>query len=65
VWSVTVDADLCQGHAMCEVEAPDVFSVPKAGPAEVIGEVTAANFPQVQSAIRFCPTQALTLKERS
>ncbi len=27
---VEVDLDLCQGHAMCELEAPDVFAVPKA-----------------------------------
>ena len=30
-YRVEVDADLCQGHAMCELEAPDVFKVPKRG----------------------------------
>jgi ferredoxin len=63
MWSVVVDAGLCQGHAMCEVEAPDVFSVPKTGPVEVIGEVTNANLGSVRSALRFCPAQALSLKE--
>ena len=28
---IVVDRDLCQGHAMCEVEAPEVFVSPKAG----------------------------------
>ena len=32
---VELDADLCQGHAMCEVEAPDYFKVPKRGPVEI------------------------------
>ena len=27
---VELDEDLCQGHAMCEVEAPDYFKVPNA-----------------------------------
>ncbi|MQY03080.1 ferredoxin [Actinomadura macrotermitis] len=61
---IEADLDLCQGHAMCELEAPDVFEVPPkqkvrvldAEPAEELrGEVTAA--------VRYCPTQALTLLE--
>jgi ferredoxin len=60
---ITVDEDLCQGHAMCEVEAPDVFLVPKTGPVTVVGEITAANVDAVRSAVRHCPTQALTLLE--
>lgn len=63
MWSVVVEGDLCQGHAMCEVEAPDVFSVPKTGPVSVIGEVTDKNLESVRSAIRFCPTHALSPKE--
>ena len=63
MWTVVVEGDLCQGHAMCEVEAPDVFSVPKVGPVEVIGQVTDANLDCIRSAVRFCPTQALSLKE--
>ena len=60
---ITVDEDLCQGHAMCELEAPDVFLVPKTGPVTVIGELTSANVEAVRSAVRHCPTQALTLLE--
>ena len=60
---IAVDEDLCQGHAMCELEAADVFVVPKTGPVTVIGEPTAANLEAVRSAVRHCPTHALTLLE--
>ena len=61
--TVTVDEDLCQGHAMCEVEAPEVFRVPKTGTVEIVAEVTDDNLPAVRSAIKHCPARALSLKE--
>ena len=33
---IEVDLDLCQGHAMCELEAPDYFKVPKRGKVEIL-----------------------------
>ena len=33
---IEVDLDLCQGHAMCELEAPDYFNVPKRGQVEIL-----------------------------
>ncbi|MGB8649823.1 MAG: ferredoxin [Mycobacteriales bacterium] len=60
---LVVDRDLCQGHAMCEVEAPEVFLVPKRGTVEVLQEMTPANETAVRSAVRHCPTQALSLEE--
>ncbi len=33
---VVVDRDLCQGHAACEGEAPEVFSVSKKGELTVL-----------------------------
>jgi ferredoxin len=60
---VEVDEDLCQGHAMCEVEAPSVFRVPKHGTVEIVGEVTEANQSAVRSAVKHCPSGALSLKE--
>jgi ferredoxin len=63
VTAVIVDEDLCQGHAMCEVEAPDVFRVPKTGTVEIVGEITDANLPAVRSAIKHCPSRALSFKE--
>ncbi len=35
-YRVEVDLDLCQGHAMCELEAPDYFRVPKRGIVEIL-----------------------------
>ncbi len=28
-YRIELDEDLCQGHAMCELEAPDVFPGPQ------------------------------------
>jgi len=60
---VVVDEDLCQGHAMCEVEAPGVFAVPKVGTVQIVGAVTHANLESVRSAVHHCPSRALTLQE--
>ena len=35
-YRIEVDLDLCQGHAMCELEAPDFFRVPKRGTVEIL-----------------------------
>ena len=37
-YKIEVDLDLCQGHAMCEVEAPDYFKVPKRGQVEIVND---------------------------
>ncbi|NKQ56205.1 ferredoxin [Amycolatopsis sp. K13G38] len=59
---IEVDLDLCQGHAMCRLEAPDVFDVPKRGKVIVLDEhPPAARRAEVDSAVRNCPTQALAI----
>lgn len=59
---IEVDLDLCQGHAMCELEAPGVFSVPRKGKVSVISpEPPQTERAAVEAAVRYCPTQALTL----
>ena len=35
-YRIEADLDLCQGHAMCELEAPDYFRVPKRGQVEIL-----------------------------
>ena len=61
---VVCDLDLCQGHAMCELEAPDVFSVPRRGKVELlISEPPPDLRGEVESAVRECPTQALSIEE--
>jgi ferredoxin len=61
---IEVDLDLCQGHAMCELEAPDYFSVPKRGKVEILDNEPADEArDEVQNAVDMCPTHALTIRE--
>jgi len=63
---VEVDADLCQGHAMCELEAPGVFRTPKSGPVVIVeAEPPAALHEAVRRAVIYCPTRALSIEESS
>jgi ferredoxin len=62
---IEVDLDLCQGHAMCELEAPDYFTVPKRGKVEILdAEPPEDARAEVQNAVDMCPTQALTIKDQ-
>ena len=61
---VIVDRDLCQGHGVCESEAPAVFAVSQKGVVEILD----ASPPEawraaVQTAVEFCPTHALRIEE--
>jgi ferredoxin len=59
---IEVDLDLCQGHAMCELEAPGVFAVPRKGKVTLIGpEPPESQRAAVEAAVRYCPTQALRI----
>ena len=62
---VTADRDLCQGHQMCVVEAPGVFGFhDDTDQVVVLDEHPDESLrPQVQAAVRYCPTMALTLQE--
>jgi ferredoxin len=63
-FKVEVDLDLCQGHAMCEVEAPDYFTVPKRGKVRILNtEPPEDDRAQIEQAVWACPTQALSIKE--
>ncbi len=61
---IAVDLDLCQGHGVCESEAPDVFELGKGDTVTLLdlspGEDRRAG---VEAAVRFCPTTALTILE--
>jgi ferredoxin len=59
---VHADLDLCQGHAVCELEAPEVFEVPRKGKVRIVlDEPDESMRAQVEAAVRYCPTQALRL----
>jgi ferredoxin len=62
---VEVDRDLCQGHAMCELEAPDYFSVPKRGTVDIVDpEPPDQARPEIERAVEMCPTQALFIRDK-
>ena len=63
-YRVEVDLDLCQGHAMCEVEAPNHFTVPKRGKVEILNDTPPEeDRAEIEQAVWACPTQALSIKE--
>ncbi|MET3962291.1 ferredoxin [Marmoricola sp. OAE513] len=62
---VAADLELCQGHQMCQFEAPDVFGLNDAEDKVVLLD---DNPPedlrsQVQQAVKYCPAMALTLED--
>ena len=65
---VIVDLELCQGHALCQEEAPEVFRVrERAGAYDqvelLIEEPPEALRKQVESAARHCPNRVIRLEE--
>jgi ferredoxin len=63
-YRIHLDADLCQGHAMCELEAPDVFRVPKRGVVEILDPQPSDELRDaVELAVDMCPTRALSITE--
>ena len=65
-WRVVVDRDLCQGHGVCQSEAPAVFAVSKAGELTVLVERPAdVERAAVAMAVTYCPTHALTIVEET
>ncbi|MCV7377570.1 ferredoxin [Mycobacterium alsense] len=64
-YRVEADLDLCQGHAMCELEAPGYFRVPKRGKVEILDtEPPEEARDEIEQAVMACPTQALSIKEK-
>ncbi|HZA08796.1 ferredoxin [Mycobacterium sp.] len=63
-YRVEVDLDLCQGHAMCELEAPGYFKVPKRGQVEILNSEPPEDVrPEIEQAVCACPTRALSIRE--
>ena len=64
-YRVEVDLDLCQGHAMCALEAPDFFRVPKRGTVEILdAEPPEDARTEIQRAVESCPTRALFIVQK-
>jgi ferredoxin len=62
---VAVDRELCQGHAMCVLEDPDVFAVDSGHDQVTLLDETPddTHLDAVRNAVRYCPTTALSIEE--
>jgi ferredoxin len=61
---VRVDLDLCQGHGVCESEAPSVFEVGKNHRVTILEARPDESLrSEVEIAVRYCPTSALRIIE--
>jgi ferredoxin len=62
---VEADLDLCQGHGMCVLEAPDVFALGKDDDQVRIlqGEPDESRRDAVRKAVGYCPTMALEVHD--
>ena len=62
---VVVDRVLCQGHGVCESEAPGVFAVSNKGVLEILDETPSEDRrAEIEAAVRFCPTGALRIEDQ-
>ncbi len=59
---IVIDRGLCQGHAVCMGEAPEVFQVDDQGVLTVLQERPPdALLEQVRRAAKYCPTGAIKI----
>ena len=64
-YRIGLEADLCQGHAMCELEAPGYFRVPKRGIVEILDTEPPDDVrEEIRRAVEACPTRALFIVDR-
>jgi ferredoxin len=62
---VLADTGLCQGHQMCQGEAPGVFGFDEAADVVtlLVEHPDESLRPQVEAAVRYCPAMALSIEE--
>jgi len=62
---VVADTDVCQGHQLCQGEAPTVFGFDAdADVVTVLDERPDESLrPQVTQAVKYCPAFALSIEE--
>ncbi|GAC67810.1 ferredoxin [Gordonia soli] len=62
---VEVDLDICQGHGMCEMEAPGLFEAEVDHVNILDANPDEDRRAEVEAAVMYCPTQALRIVEDS
>lgn len=62
-FTVSVDWDLCKGHANCMAEAPEIFHVDENGKLTVLdGTPPMALLEKARAAEKFCPSRAIRIE---
>lgn len=62
-FKVKVDFDLCQGHATCMTEAPEIFEVNDTGELTVLQENPSLDLlDKAKKAEKYCPTKAIKIE---
>lgn len=60
---VRIDRELCQGHAACMAEAPELFHVDDAGKVTVLQEYPSTEWlEKARQAEKYCPAKAIAIK---
>jgi ferredoxin len=64
-WRVVADLDLCQGHQMCQGEAPAVFAFDADADKVVLLDERPPDDQRrhVADAVTYCPAMALAIEE--
>jgi ferredoxin len=62
---VIADTEVCQGHQLCQGEAPSVFGFDQDADAVVVLDETPDESlrPAVSQAVKYCPAFALAMEE--
>ena len=62
---ILADTDVCQGHQLCQGEAPTVFGFDKDADVVVLLDETPDESvrPEVSQAVKYCPAFALSMEE--
>jgi ferredoxin len=58
---VTVDNDRCEGHGLCTLAAPEVFSFDNRGNLQVVERPDPGHLAAVEESVRTCPALAIQL----
>jgi ferredoxin len=64
-WTLEADLDLCQGHQMCRLDAPDLFEFDDAADKVIVVDAHPPDDRRAaaQEAVVHCPAMALTVRE--
>ncbi|MDA8343799.1 MAG: ferredoxin [Actinomycetota bacterium] len=62
---IVLDPDLCQGHGVCQSEADGIFVLERKATTVTVldGTPPEDRRPEVEAAVRYCPTHALSIVE--